>query len=30
MWEVVRYGDVNYYEDQRVLDALIAVVPLEM
>jgi hypothetical protein len=30
MWEAVRYGDVDYYEDQRALDALIAVVPLEM
>jgi phenylalanine-4-hydroxylase len=30
MWEVVRYGDVDYYEDRRVLDALIAALPLEM
>jgi hypothetical protein len=30
MWEVVRYGDIDYYEDRRVLDALIATVPLEM
>jgi hypothetical protein len=26
MWEAVRYGDVDYYEDRRALDALIAVV----
>jgi hypothetical protein len=30
MWEAVRYGDVDYYEDQRALDALIAAVPPEM
>jgi hypothetical protein len=30
MWEVVRYGDVDYYEDRRVLDALIAAVPPKM
>jgi hypothetical protein len=30
MWEVVRYGDVNYYEDRRELDAFIAAVPSEM
>jgi hypothetical protein len=30
MWEAVWYGDVDYYEDRRALDALIAVVPLEM
>jgi hypothetical protein len=30
MWEAVRYGDVDYYEDRRALDALIATVPLEM
>jgi hypothetical protein len=30
MWESVRYGDVDYYEDRRVLDALIAAVPPEM
>jgi hypothetical protein len=30
MWEAVRYGDVDYYEDWRALDALIAAVPLEM
>jgi hypothetical protein len=30
MWEAVRYGDVDYYEDRRALDALIATVPSEM
>jgi hypothetical protein len=30
MWEAVRYGNVNYYEDQRALDALIAAVSPEM
>jgi hypothetical protein len=30
MWEAVRYGDVDYYEDRQVLDALIAAVPPEM
>jgi hypothetical protein len=30
MWEVVRYGDVDYYEDRRALDALIAALPPEM
>jgi hypothetical protein len=30
MWEAVRYGDVDYYEDRRALDALIAAVPPEM
>jgi hypothetical protein len=30
MWEAVRYGDVDYYEDRRVLDALIVAVPAEM
>jgi hypothetical protein len=30
MWETVRYGDVDYYEDRRALDALIAAVPPEM
>jgi hypothetical protein len=30
MWKAVWYGDVNYYEDQRVLDALIATIPPEM
>jgi hypothetical protein len=27
MWEAVRYGDVNYYEDRHALDALIVAVP---
>jgi hypothetical protein len=30
MWEVVQYGDVDYYEDRRVLDVLIAAVPPKM
>jgi hypothetical protein len=30
MRETVRYDDVDYYEDRRVLDALIAAVPSEM
>jgi hypothetical protein len=30
MWEAVRYGDVDYYEDRRALDALIATVLSEM
>jgi hypothetical protein len=30
MWEAVRYGDVNYYEDRRALDALIVAIPPEM
>jgi hypothetical protein len=30
MWEAVRYVDVDYYEDRRALDALIAAVPPEM
>jgi hypothetical protein len=30
MWEAVRYGGVDYYEDRRALDALIAAVPSEM
>jgi hypothetical protein len=30
VWEAVRYGDVNYYEDRRSLDTLIVVVPPEM
>jgi hypothetical protein len=30
MWEAVWYGNVDYYEDQRALDALIAAVPPEM
>jgi hypothetical protein len=30
MWEAVQYGDIDYYEDQRTLDALITAVPPEM
>jgi hypothetical protein len=30
MWEAARYGDADYYEDRRALDALIAAVPPEM
>jgi hypothetical protein len=30
MWEAVRYGDIDYYEDRRAMDALIAAVPPEM
>jgi hypothetical protein len=30
MWEAVRYGDVDYYEDRRALHAFIAAVPVEM
>jgi hypothetical protein len=30
MWEAIRYGDIDYYEDQRALDALIAAVPPDM
>jgi hypothetical protein len=30
MWEAVRYDDVDYHEDRRSLDALIAAVPPEM
>ncbi|WVZ87756.1 hypothetical protein U9M48_034345 [Paspalum notatum var. saurae] len=30
MWEAVRYGDVDYYEDRRAPDALIATSPPEM
>jgi hypothetical protein len=30
MWEAVRYGDVDYYEDRRTLDVLIAAVLPEM
>jgi hypothetical protein len=29
MWKVVRYGDVDYYEDRRTLDVLITTVPPE-
>jgi hypothetical protein len=30
MWEAVQHGDVDYHEDRRELDALIAAVPPEM
>jgi hypothetical protein len=30
MWKAVRYGDVDYYEDRRALDALIVAVPSEI
>jgi hypothetical protein len=30
MWQTVRYGDVDYYEDRRALDALITAVLSEM
>jgi hypothetical protein len=30
MWEAVQYGDVDYYEDRRALDALIVAIPPEM
>jgi hypothetical protein len=30
MWEAVRYDDVDYYEDRRALDVLIAAIPSEM
>ncbi|KAK3122095.1 hypothetical protein QOZ80_8BG0665070 [Eleusine coracana subsp. coracana] len=30
MWDAVRYGDVDYDDDRRALDALIAAVPAEM
>jgi hypothetical protein len=30
MWEIVRYGDIDYYEDRRALDALITAVPPEI
>jgi hypothetical protein len=30
MWEALRYGDVDYYEARRVLNALVAAVPSEM
>jgi hypothetical protein len=30
MWEAVRYGDIDYYEDRRTLNALIAAVLHEM
>jgi hypothetical protein len=30
MWEAIQYDDVDYDEDRRALDALVAVVPPEM
>jgi hypothetical protein len=30
MWEAVRYGDVDYYEDRRTLNVLIAAVLSEI
>jgi hypothetical protein len=30
MWEAVRYGNVDYYEDRRALDALVAAIPSKM
>jgi hypothetical protein len=30
MWEAVRYDNIEYHEDRRALDALIAAVPPEM
>jgi hypothetical protein len=30
MWKAVRYGNIDYYEDRRALDALIAAVSPEM
>jgi hypothetical protein len=30
MWEAVRYGDVDYYEYRRALNALIVAIPSEM
>jgi hypothetical protein len=30
MWEAVRYGDVECYEDRHALDVLIAAVPPKM
>jgi hypothetical protein len=30
IWEAVRYSDVDYYEDRRALNALIAAVPPEL
>jgi hypothetical protein len=30
MWEAVRYDDVDYHEDRRALDTLIAAVPPDM
>jgi hypothetical protein len=30
MWDVVRYGDADFNEDRRALEALLAAVPTEM
>jgi hypothetical protein len=30
LWEAARYSDIDYYEDQWALDAIIAAVPSEM
>jgi hypothetical protein len=30
MWEAVRYGNIDYYEDRRALDALITAVSPKM
>jgi hypothetical protein len=30
LWVAVRYGDIDYYEDRRALNALIAAAPPEM
>ncbi|XP_066353310.1 uncharacterized protein [Miscanthus floridulus] len=30
MWDVVRYGDANFDEDRRALEALLAAVPTDM
>jgi hypothetical protein len=30
MWDTVRYGDADFDEDQRALEALLAAVPAEM
>jgi hypothetical protein len=30
LWEAVYYGDVDFNEDRRAMDALIAAVPPEM
>jgi hypothetical protein len=30
MWDAVRYGDADFDEDRRALEALLAAVPMEM
>ena len=30
MWDTVRYGDADFDEDQRALEALLAAIALEM